>query len=47
MPFFAVPEKKEKPKMTPEEDRMAQISANVDRYNGTSFGQEKIVRNNV
>lgn len=41
-PFFTLPAKKKKPKMTPEEDRMTQIMANVDAYNGTAFGQKKI-----
>lgn len=44
-PFFNVPKKKAKPKMSPEEDRLMQIYANIDRYDGTSFGQKEIVRN--
>lgn len=44
MPIFHLPEKKEKPKMSPEEDRLMQIYANIDRYDGTSFGQKEIVR---
>ena len=41
-PFFNVPKKKELPKMTPEEQRTAQILANIDRYDGTSNGQVEI-----
>lgn len=41
-PIFNVPVKKDKPKMTKEQDRETQILANIDRYNGTSFGQKKI-----
>lgn len=44
MPIFHLPEKKGKPKMSPEEDRLMQIYANIDRYDGTSFGQKEIVR---
>ena len=41
-PFFTIPKKKKQPKMTPEESRAVQIMANIDAYNGTSFGQKKI-----
>ena len=41
-PIFNVPIPKKKPQMTPEQDRAAQIMANMDRYNGTSFGQKKV-----
>lgn len=40
--MFDVPKKKPQPKMTPEEKRSAQILANIDRYDGTPNGQEKI-----
>jgi len=39
---FNLPKKKVKPKMTPEEDRTYQILANIDRYDGTSRGQEEV-----
>lgn len=39
---FSVPVPKKKPKMTPEQDRTAQILANIDRYDGTSQGQKKV-----
>lgn len=39
---FHVPKKKEKPKMTPDEDRTYQILGNIDRYDGTSVGQRKV-----
>ena len=42
-PIFHLPERKEAPKMTPEESRTAQILANIDRYDGTSNGQKEIV----
>jgi len=42
MPFFNVPEKKDKPKMTPMQDRETQILNNIDRYDGTSNGQVKV-----
>lgn len=42
MEEFHVPEKKNPPKMTAEEQRSVQILANIDRYNGTSAGQKKI-----
>lgn len=41
-PIFNVPTRKEKPKMTAEEDRMAQILRNIDNYNGSSVGQVKV-----
>ena len=41
-PLFNIPEDKPKPKMTPEEDRTYQILANIDRYDGTSRGQEEV-----
>ena len=40
---FHLPPKKPEPKMTPEEKRSVQILANIDRYDGTSAGQKKIV----
>lgn len=43
-PFFHVPKKKTEPKMSPEEKRRVQILANIERYDGTSLGQEKIQR---
>ncbi len=39
-----LPKKKKAPKMTAEQDRVNQILANVDRYDGTSKGQQKIVK---
>ena len=39
---FHVRKKTPKPKMTAEEQRSVQILANIDRYNGTSAGQEKV-----
>ena len=39
---FNIPVKKKKPKMTPEQDRQAQILRNIDNYNGTSLGQQKV-----
>ena len=39
---FNIPEKKEKPKMTPDEDRTYQILSNIDKYDGTSAGQRKV-----
>ena len=39
---FTLPKKKHKPKMTPEEDRTYQILNNIDRYDGTSKGQEEV-----
>lgn len=44
LPFFNIPKHKEKPKMTPEEYRTAQIMANIGRYDGTSRGQVEIKR---
>lgn len=41
-PIFNVPVPKKKPKMTPEQDRQAQILRNIDNYNGTSLGQQKV-----
>ena len=41
-PIFSVPIRKEKPKMTAEEDRMTQILRNIDNYNGTPQGQVKV-----
>ena len=41
-PIFNVPIRKEKPKMTAEEDRMTQILRNIDNYNGSSAGQVKV-----
>ena len=41
-PTFNIPIKKDKPKMTKSQERDAQILANIDRYNGTSFGQQKV-----
>ena len=41
-PIFDVPIPKKKPKMTAEEDRRAQILANINNYNGTSVGQRKV-----
>ena len=41
-PIFSVPIPKKKPKMTAEEDRMAQILRNIDNYNGDSKGQVKV-----
>lgn len=41
-PIFSVPIRKEKPKMTAEEDRMTQILRNIDNYNGSSQGQVKV-----
>jgi hypothetical protein len=41
-PIFSVPKPKKKPKMTPEEDRTAQILRNIDNYNGSSQGQVKV-----
>ena len=41
-PFFSVPKPKKKPKMTAEDDRRAQILANIDNYNGSSVGQVKV-----
>ena len=41
-PIFNVPTRKEKPKMTSEEDRMYQILRNIDNYNGTPQGQVKV-----
>lgn len=46
MDEFRVPEKKEPPKMTAEENRSVQILANIDRYDGTSAGQKKVVVEN-
>ena len=41
-PLFHIPERKKEPEMTEHEFRNAQILANIDRYDGTSFGQEKV-----
>ena len=41
-PIFSVPMRREKPKMTVEEDRKAQILRNIDNYNGSSAGQVKV-----
>lgn len=40
--IFNVPIPKKKPKMSPEEDRRAQILANINNYNGSSEGQRKV-----
>ena len=42
-PVFNLPKRKKMPKMTEAEKRDMQILANIDRYDGTSNGQEKIV----
>lgn len=42
-PVFNLPTRKKKPKMTEAEKRDMKILANIDRYDGTSNGQEKIV----
>ena len=39
---FHVPKPKKKPKLTPQEDRILQIIANIDKYNGDSKGQKKV-----
>ena len=39
---FNIPKAKKKPQMTPEEDRTYQILSNIDRYDGTSFGQKEV-----
>ena len=39
---FHLPKRPHKPKMTAEEARTVKILANIDRYNGTSAGQEKV-----
>ena len=41
-PIFNVPKPKNKPKMTVEEERTAQILRNIDNYNGSSQGQIKV-----
>lgn len=41
-PVFHIPTPKKKPKMSPQDDRMAQILANIDNYNGTAEGQVKV-----
>lgn len=40
--IFNIKPPKKKVKMTPEEQRTAQILANIDRYDGTPNGQEKV-----
>lgn len=40
---FHVPKRRKEPKMTAEEKRSVQILANIDRYDGTSAGQKKVV----
>ena len=44
-PVFHVPEKRKKPEMTPEQKRWAQISENMERYDGTANGQKEIKHN--
>ena len=44
-PVFNIPKKKKQPKMTEEEKRTNAILANIDRYDGTSAGQVKVVKN--
>lgn len=44
-PLFHLPKKKKKPKMTEQEKRTNAILANIDRYDGTSFGQVKVGNN--
>lgn len=39
---FNIPIPKKKPKMTQEQERLTKILSNIDNYNGTSAGQEKI-----
>ena len=41
-PIFNIPKPKKKPQMTEAEDRLTQILANIDNYNGTSAGQKKV-----
>lgn len=41
-PIFHLPEKKQDMKMTPEQDRLAQVYANMLRYDGTAKGQKEI-----
>lgn len=41
-PIFEVPKPKKKPKMTKEQERLTKILSNIDNYNGTSAGQEKV-----
>ena len=41
-PIFNIAPPKKKPQMTTEQDRIAQILTNIDNYNGTSFGQNKV-----
>jgi len=40
--IFHVPRKPKDVKMTAEEKRTVQILSNIDRYDGTSNGQEKV-----
>lgn len=42
-PMFNLPKKKKEPVMTKSEKRTMKILENIDRYDGTSNGQEKIV----
>lgn len=42
-PVFNLPKRKKRPQMTEAEKRDMKILANIDRYDGTSKGQEKIV----
>lgn len=39
---FHLPKRKKQPKMTVEEQRTMQILQNIDRYDGTSKGQQEI-----
>lgn len=41
-PMFNVPKKKKKPKMSKEDERIINILANIDAYDGTSVGQKEI-----
>lgn len=41
-PVFSLPKRKKKPEMTEAEKRDMKILANIDRYDGTPNGQEKI-----
>ena len=41
-PVFHIPEKKEVPKMTAEQDRLHQILTNIENYNGSSLNQKKV-----
>ena len=41
-PMFNVPKNKKKPKMSKDEEKVINILANIDAYDGTGIGQKEI-----